>query len=189
MKKRIIGAIIAAIVMALLFAACGDPQIVEQSKASTVDAVNVAQISSNYFVVVSWTATKDASGYNVFIQQQDKNTINSITGAQNSKIYRAPPSGSTLYQPYYIDIADNDDIDAWSTYISVQFTLGTGGSVYKSGTLPADTSYRFGVQTISPLPNKTNSDIKWSEYVRVVAPANLTWWDGPDLPPRLPPGV
>jgi len=173
MKKRILGAVIAAVVMMLLFAACSDePQLIAYETADKVSAVNVAQIGSNYFVIVSWSAAKDGSGYRVYAQQSGTKSIIDCGWGQNEDVYSS--KAGTVGSPYsYLDTKPNiGAIDSWSKCIEVQYqvTYGTGilATSEIDGDLPSG-SWRFGVQTVSPYPNTANSDIKWSDYISVLS--------------------
>jgi len=175
MKKRIIGAVIAAVVMMLLFAACSDePQLVAWEKAEKVAKVDVTQISGFYFVIISWDAAKNGTGYDVYAQQKDTKTLISCGYGQNKLTYRVGSTGTPLTS---IDSIDNTEIDKWSKCIAVQYTYiyGTGGSAttYTRGDLPPGT-YRFGVQTRTALTNTNPSDIKWSDDFTVIGPPAVT---------------
>jgi len=189
MKKRILGAVIAAVVMMLLFAACSDePQLIAYETASKVSSVSATQFGSNYYVVVSWSAAKDGSGYRVFAQQSGTKSIIDCDYGQNISVYSPKiagiTGGPTVGNPSsYLDTQPNTDPDAWSKLIRVQYTVtsgnSSGGGTITStinGDLPSGI-WRFGVQTVSPYPNTTYSDIKWSEYVTVASGTliNNTW--------------
>jgi len=175
MKKNFIGAAAAAVVLMVLFAACdNEPQevkLVGYPLAAQVSSVTVTQTSNKYHIIVSWDAIKDGNGYKVYYQQEDKNTVDSFGAAQNDFTY---PSASTVSGTYaYLDnLTANDDVDKWSAAISVKFTYTSYGLTYTRGTLPPGT-YRFGVQSSDTDPNHKDSDIKWSDYITVAAPANL----------------
>jgi len=77
MKNRLIGVVIAAVVLLVLFTACDDVQIVALERAEPVDyvaAIYVDNVSvmapSGEDVKVYWGAGKNAVKYDVYLQEQ-----------------------------------------------------------------------------------------------------------------------
>jgi len=161
MKKRLIGAALVAVVIMAVFASCSDePQDVNVvndyinivndyfTRSNAVSSVSAAQTTDNNYVIVSWDAIEGGVSYNVYIQQQGKNTINANGYGQNNYTYSVVDGSSSV----------NTDIDKWSVNITVR-------SYYGYINLPAG-NYRFGV-TAQDITHNTQSDITWSGYITV----------------------
>jgi len=160
MKRKLIGAALAAVVLMILFAACSDePQLVAWQPAKSVAAVTPEQTTDKYYVLIKWDAIEDGTNYQVYVQEEGKKTVYQFGGGQNSNIY-SPTTG--------FPSIPNTDRDKWSKIISVEYTIT--GTTYTDGELPNGKKYRFGVVTEDIKPSHSSSEIKWSDYISVAAP-------------------
>jgi len=173
MKKRLIGAAIAAVVLMTLFAACGDDvQTIAYDEAEQVGDITVTQIAKNYYVVISWDAVEDGTGYSVYAQQEGKKTVINLGSGNNSNTYSnySPETENVKSTP-------NSDIDKWVKVVDVKYNkidvYGESSYITPQGSFPSG-SFRFGVQTNTLLPNHEDSEIKWSDYITITAPADKT---------------
>jgi len=173
MKKRLMSAAIAAVVLMALFAACGEEvQTVANETAKQVGTITVTQLANNYYVVISWDAVEDGTGYSVYAQPEGKKTVIQLysSSASNTNTYSNTDPVSDNYKS-----TPNSDIDKWNYIANVKYTQKTGSSSSPTITYPGDVpsgSVRFGVQTRNALPNHEYSEIKWSDYVTITAPAD-----------------
>jgi len=191
MNKKIIGAVIAAVVLIVAFAACSDePQEVNvvdydyQGNAKQVAAVNVAQVDSNYNLILTWEAAQDGTGYDVYCQKEGTKTVKQLNGMgpTNEGSFSANTPAVNQKGPAGLKWTDNKtNPDNWTFAIAVQYTetttYGTGvGAISNSqlrGNLPPG-SYRFGIRTYDAINRHSPSDIKWTTYTPVAAPADVT---------------
>jgi hypothetical protein len=96
-------------------------------------------------VIVSWDAAENASGYQLYVQQEDKKTIESNIGTpQNNNTYASSDGAPSV----------NTDPDKWSALVQLQ-----------PGTVQSGKKYRFGVQTNPIQQSYIPSDIVWSDYI------------------------
>jgi hypothetical protein len=150
MKKRLISAVIAAVVLMFLLAACDEPQevkIVGYAQSETVEKVTATQTINRAYITVTWDAITNGSSYNVYVQQEGKKSMNYIGNGQNNSIYGGV-DGTSI---------PNTDLDKWSYNISNSLTY-------------IGKSLRFGVAANDSNPNHAISDIVWSEYISVALP-------------------
>jgi len=194
MKKRLMSAAIAAVVLMALFAACGEEvQTVANETAKQVGTITVTQLAKNYKVLVSWDAVEDGTAYRVYAQVDGKNTVllsypetwgwNQVTVSNNT-----PESEDVKYTP------NASAVDNYVCVLDVQYIYtdydyswdATAGKFVPDkdadgkpiinytnieGKLPSG-KVRFGVQTHTAKPNQQPSEIKWSDPVDIKAPAN-----------------
>jgi len=211
MKKRIIGAVIATIVMMALTAACApevqDVNLVGQDlNAAQVSKVEVSQKGDNYFVIASWDAVKNGTGYHVYAQPDGKKTVIDLgdiwyygnwagVWADNdwNWVFKTPEAPDNTWKETYIDWDDknrNTDVDKWSAFIKIKHTRTKYASDPENketvtvGQL-APGKYRIGIQTNDINPNNNDSEIKWSAPIDIAAPANKSsdgdpWYPGYD---------
>ena len=144
MKKGLIGAVIAAVVLMVLFPACGpsEVKIVELTKSSAPSSVSASCTSR--ILTLKWEAADNATKYYIVGQQKDVK-----------------------------DIIWTDSIDP-SDAFSTSSGLTKSGNVYtyiynlQSYDISSAGSYRFGINARS-YNGMQESDIVWSDYVTVAA--------------------
>jgi len=197
MKKRIIGAAIAAIVLMALVAACApevqDVSIVDDYQAAQVAKVEAAQKGDNYYVIVSWDAAKNGTGYGLYAQPDGKKTVINLWDAGNVWTSNDwnwvinPQDPDNLWKEPEIDWSDknkNTDVDKWSAFIKIKHTRTKYADdpddkeTTTVGTL-APGKYRFGVKTFDGSPKNSDSEIKWSAPFDIAAPAGKADNDDP----------
>jgi hypothetical protein len=149
MKKGLVfcGAPVMVLVLGILFAACEDAQKVDivYSKANAVSAVVAVKTTDGRYIIINWPAAENVASYQLFLQQEGKQTILSGGGyAQNFYTYSADDGAETK----------NDDFDKWSAKIMA--------STQYSGK-----KFRFGIQTEELVKSGSSlaSDVVWSGYV------------------------
>ena len=156
MKKRLIGAVLSAVVLMILFTACSDDtqevRIVGYAQADTVSRVSVEQTSITYnnairYVIITWDAIENGTDYTVYVKQDGKKSIVSLGSGTNAYSYSTADGSST----------NNYDFDKWSLRIKASDIVGTGSYI--------SSSYRFGVSASDSNPNHTYSDIVWSDTI------------------------
>jgi len=143
MKKGLIGAVIAAAVLMVLFPACGpsEVKVVELAKSSAPSNVSAsfATVATVKTLTIKWEAADNAVDYDVYAQKDGERDI--FTELYSFSITK---SGNV----YTAVLAD--------PYTSIFTTLGD---------LPP-AKYRFGVSAQS-LSSMQPSDIVWSDYVTI----------------------
>jgi len=166
MKKRLIGIALIAVVMMVMFAACSDETVIVSPTAGKPSDVKARQSADNKFVIITWTAAKDAYDHNVYGQQVGMNTVSEYydssyydTVITNKKkiLLDNNPGG-----PTYIE---NTDPDAWIAVIPVIAASYAGGNDITSGK-----TFKFGVQASPSKPNQVESGVAWA------APLDIKAW-------------
>jgi hypothetical protein len=122
---------------------------VDYDRLSTVGDITVGPTTETpNKVIASWKAVEDASGYNIFLQEEGKKTIIAVPGAT--------PRSLVPYKADGTDDTDSKEVDNWY----VKFSFPTDKTVEGN-------KYFVGVQAVSPTSKEaggvSNSDIKWSE--------------------------
>jgi len=153
MKKRLIGAVLTAVVLMVLFAACSnDPQevsVVSMKQADAPSNVKAVQTTDKQYVIVTWDAAQNGVSYGVYAQLEGKKTVFSVGGyAQNYYTYSTKDG----------DTSTNDDIDKWSLRYRLYSLDDLIGSV------------RFGVIAEDIDATSQFSGVSWTDYITVVAP-------------------
>jgi len=172
MKKRLMSAVIAAVVLMALFAACGEEvQTVASETANQVGDITVTQLAKNCYVLISWDAVEDGTGYQVYCQQEGKKSVIELDwGWQWNTITNNDPEDE------YLDYKAITDPDKWCYPAQVKRKRldGPASDPYISyiGKVPTG-RVRFGVQTYTANPNKAQSEIKWSDYKDIAAPKDV----------------
>jgi len=148
MKKGLIGAVIAAVVLMVLFPACGpsEVKIVELMKASAPSNVSATftTVGTIKILTIKWEAAENATSYMLCAQ------LNNV----RDMIYL-----NNLYP--------DDIFTGTATY-----SFAKAGNVYtfiyspNSSDLPAG-SYRFGISAYGISNISQPSDIVWSDYVNI----------------------
>jgi hypothetical protein len=168
MKKRLgfVYMLVMVLALGVLFTGCENAaQQVEfvPQKANTVSNVKVVRTiggtTANY-VIVSWDAASNVTGYTIHVQQEGKKTVpfDSNANAQNRYTY-SEVDGSEY-------ATANPDIDKWSALVPVSSRNSISASWTSRYT--AGQRYRFGVQSDRPLFHNGTpaaSDVVWSEYI------------------------
>jgi len=190
MNKKIIGAVIAAVVLLGAFAACSDePQDVnvvdyDLRNAKQVTDLNVNQVGSNYYLIFTWTAVDNGSGYKLYYKEEGKKTVKEFQqpwGYSNSTVSAKSPVAGRQ-GPAGLEWTRNTDVDKYNLNVDVQYTVTTtytgigapAPDIDYNGELPPGT-YRFGIKTYDVRERVDPSDIKWSKPITVAAPAGVTY--------------
>jgi fibronectin type 3 domain-containing protein len=143
MKKGLICAVIAAVVLMVLFPACGpsEVKVVELAKSSAPSNVSAtfATAAGIKTLTIKWEAADNATGYDVYAQKDgERDIFTDVSG------YSVTKSGNV----YTAVLADS--------YGYIFTTLGD---------LPP-AKYRFGV-IAEGYSSMQPSDIVWSDYVTI----------------------
>jgi hypothetical protein len=179
MNKKFLPVLV-LLALSMVFAGCvfevEGEVVAKQSTASAPSKVNVVKgtdtsdsTTTYSFVVLTWDASNNASTYYIYYQRKPAKTITGpdYNAATNSRIYSTSITPTTTY-----DYSSNNDPDKWTARLYVNKV-----PTYPAGyTPPPDTGavglregseYRFGVSAVNPIPNQTNSDIKWSDWIQL----------------------
>jgi hypothetical protein len=146
----------------VMFAACSDePQEVKivgyDVKASKVASVTVE--TSNDYILITWDAVENGTDYYIYDQKEKSKTVSTLYNGNNITNNLEGPDNYGSFNSSTGVWTNGTDPDKWSFLIHISWFTGYNGS------------YRFGVQTIDADPNKSASDIKWSDYKQITAPA------------------
>ena len=176
MKRKMIGAVVAAVVLMAFFAACDngaqDVKSVGQIQPDAPASVSAVQSKDKYAVILTWDAVKDGTSYSVYYQIDGKKTIGQLSNGQNQYTYNPADGtnqaddGKTLY---------NTDVDKWSASLTIDPDYKIGGTVIKSTTRYLG-KVKFGVRANAYIPGtgwgtgNSSSDITWSAPIDVTAP-------------------
>jgi len=148
MKKGLIGAVIAAVVLMVLFPACGpeEVKVVEMVKASAPSNVSASYAAATRILTVKWEAAENAVEYGLYAQQNNVRDIIEIDSISPDDVY------DILYPGY-------------STLTKVSnaytYTVTIPSSGFPSG------SYRFGISASGVNRMSQPSDIVWSDYINI----------------------
>jgi len=167
--KRIFAAAIAAMTVLAFFAGCDtepqDVKVVGTAKAAAPSNVTAEQTLDKEKILVKWVAAKDASGYDIYVQEEGKKTQSTIT-YDGSNVYATNSYVFSSANGNYVS-GGNPDVDNWSCIFDVRRISNKVDST--GNQIPAG-KYRFGVTAYNTTPGQTNSDIKWSDYISVSNP-------------------
>jgi len=165
MKKRLMSAVIAAVVLMALFAACGDEvQTVANETAKQVGTITVTQLAKNYYVVVSWDAVEGGTGYQVYVQVEGKNNIlngyndyngdyQNFWGWNQVAISNETPESENIKYTPNISALDNFVLPLTVQYIEKDFEYG---QVWDSD----NNHWTWGIVTDADGNNVTKTEIK-----------------------------
>ena len=97
MKKGLIGAVIAAVVLMVLFPACGpsEVKVVEISKAGAPSNVSVSFAAATRILTVKWEAAENAISYTLCGQQKDVRDIVFTDTIEPDDVYMVSIPGYT----------------------------------------------------------------------------------------------
>jgi hypothetical protein len=142
-----------AVLLVMAFTACQNGvqdvkvQYDKANEVASVTATLTTNTTGNKYVILTWDAVEDASGYGVYYKRGADKRAGQIGGvqAQNFSTVAVADNGIVTWTA-------NDDPDKWSALISVSGGVVTGKS------------YTFGVLTYPFVQNGTvlNSDIVWA---------------------------
>jgi hypothetical protein len=148
MKKGLIGAVIAAVVLMVLFPACGpsEVKVVEMMKASAPSNVSATftTVETVKILTIKWEAAENATAYQLCAQQNNVRDIIKLgyytpdsifTGTAISSFTKAGNVYTLIYQP-------------------------------NSSELPAG-SYHIGISAYGVSDFTQPSGIVWSDYVNI----------------------
>ena len=172
MKRKMIGVAVAAVVLMAFFAACDngaqDVKTIGYLVADAPTGVKAAQTTDKNYVIITWDAVQNGTGYTVYWQLDGKKTITqlfsggSYSGNSNSFTYAVADGKES----------PNSDVDKWSGLLEIDPTYKIGDTEFKS---PYLGKIRFGVRANVLVPGSgstgNTSDVVWSDYITVAAPA------------------
>jgi len=147
-----------------MFAACSDETVVVSPTASKPSEVKAVQSQDGSVIIITWVAAKNALSYNVYFQEEKKNTVISFGTTGNNRGYVILDSATLGVQT---DL-NKQGPDNWYALLGVTPSTDTTA---KAGDIIGGKSYKFGVQTrYTTDPNDTYSDIAWSKTIPVTNP-------------------
>ncbi|MDR2535415.1 MAG: hypothetical protein LBD29_05205 [Treponema sp.] len=151
-NKKILGMSAAVLAFGLVFLGCNDVQEVEGGVSITksqvaTPAITEAKTTDNKYLIISWDAVDNASGYQVSMNQKDKKAIGRLSGITptNARIYKIDGSSSV-----------NSDSDKWNVKIPLSGAFGATLQEYRYGI----TAFAGGYDGL----DWYNSGIAWGEY-------------------------
>jgi hypothetical protein len=172
MKKRLgfVYMLVMVLALGVLFTGCdnGTIQQVEfvPQKANAVSNVKVEKTTSGTsynYVIVSWDAASNVTGYTIYVQQEGKKTAPSVPSfsSEHNDVTYSLTDGSPIPKAY-------PDIDKWSALGVSSERQGSGNSTFWIYHYTPGQKYRFGVRSDAPLFStgfSAASDVVWSGYI------------------------